>query len=319
MPSSKSPGASRAPDRLPHQLPVLAVVGPTASGKSGWALQLAEQLDGEIVSADSRQLYRRLNIGAAKPTDADRARVPHHCLDLRDPSEPISLAEYLEHARGAIADIQARDRLPVVVGGSGQYVWALLEGWQVPPAPPDQIFRERMTLEAEARGADALHQELSRIDPQAAGKIDHHNVRRIIRALEVYEATGRRISDWQRERHPIPFAAIAPAHEQQALDRRINDRTVAMFDAGLRDEVLSLLAEGVAHDAPGFDAIGYREVLAQIRGEHSLIDAIVAVASATKRFSRRQYAWFRAADPRIRWSPEPPTAHQVDAQIQSLG
>ena len=282
-------------------------------------MQLAEQLDGEIVSADSRQLYRRLNIGAAKPTDADRERVPHHCLDLRDVTEPISLAEYLDHARAAIADIQARDRLPVVVGGSGQYVWALLEGWQVPPAPPDQSFRERMTLEAEARGADALHQELSRIDPQAAANIDHHNVRRIIRALEVYEATGRRISDWQRERHPIRFAAIAPAHERQALDRRINDRTVAMFSAGLRDEVLSLLADGVPHDAPGFHAIGYREVLAEIRGELSLLDAIVAVAGATKRFSRRQYAWFRATDPRIRWSPGPPTAHQVDAQIQALG
>ena len=323
MPSSKSPGASpapdRSPDRLPGQPPVLAVVGPTASGKSGWALQLAEQLDGEIVSADSRQLYRRLNIGAAKPTDADRERVPHHCLDLRDLTEPISLAEYLDHARAAIADIQARDRLPVVVGGSGQYVWALLEGWQVPPALPDHAFRERMTLEAEARGADALHQELRRIDPQAAAKIDHHNVRRIIRALEVYEATGRRISDWQRERHPIRFAAIAPAHERQALDRRINDRTVAMFGAGLRDEVLSLLADGVGHDARGFDAIGYREVLAQIRGELSLLDAIVAVASATKRFSRRQYAWFRRTDPRIRWSSEPPTAHQVKAQIQALG
>ncbi len=319
MPSSKSAGASPAPDQPADQLAVLAVVGPTASGKSGWALQLAEQLDGEIVSADSRQLYRRLNIGAAKPTDADRERVPHHCLDLRDPTEPISLAEYLAHARAAIADIQARGRLPVVVGGSGQYVWALLEGWQVPPAPPDQAFREHMTLEAEARGADALHQELSRIDPQAAAKIDHHNVRRIIRALEVYEATGRRISDWQRERQPIRFAAIAPAHERQALDRRINERTVAMFGAGLRDEVLSLLADGVPHDAPGFDAIGYREVLAQIRGELSLLDAIVAVASATKRFSRRQHAWFRVTDPRIRWSPEPPTAQEVNAQIQSLG
>ena len=315
MPSSKSAGASPAPD----QPPVLAVVGPTASGKSGWALQLAEQLDGEIVSADSRQLYRRLNIGAAKPTNADRERVPHHCLDLRDPTEPISLAEFLDHARAAIAEIQARDRLPVVVGGSGQYVWALLEGWQVPPAPPDQAFRERMTLEAAARGADALHRELSRIDPQAAAKIDQHNVRRIIRALEVYEVTGRRISDWQRERQPIRFAAIAPAHEQQALDRRINDRTVAMFGAGLHDEVLSLLAEGVPQGAPGFDAIGYREVLAQIRAELSLLDAIVAVASATKRFSRRQHAWFRAADPRIHWSPGPPTAHQVNAQIQSLG
>ena len=176
-----------------------------------------------------------------------------------------------------------------------------------------------MTLEAEARGADALHQELSRIDPQAAAKIDHHNVRRIIRALEVYEATGRRISDWQRERQPIRFTAIAPAHEQQALDRRINDRTVAMFGAGLRDEVLSLLAEGVPHDAPGFHAIGYREVLAQIRGELSLLDAIVAVASATKRFSRRQYAWFRAHRSAHPLVAEPPTAHEADAQIQALG
>ena len=315
MPSSKSPAASPPPD-LP---PVVAIVGPTASGKSAWALQLAEQLDAEIVSADSRQLYRRLDLGSAKPTAAQRARIPHHCLDLRDPAEPISLAEYLREARDAIADIQRRDRLPIIAGGSGQYVWALLEGWIVPPAPPDPEFRAQMTQQAESHGAPALHRQLAEIDPQAAAQIEPNNLRRVIRALEVHHLTGRPISSWQQQREPLPFAAFAPAHPQQSLDDRIDQRTAHMFRDGLVDEVAALLREGVPADAPGFHAIGYREVLAHLRSELSLLDTVAAVARATQRFSRRQRAWFRPNDPRIRWSADPPAPDLVRAQIATLG
>lgn len=320
MPSSESPTQSPPPsDRRAADGPVVAIVGPTASGKSAWALQLAQQLDAEVVSADSRQLYYRLDIGSAKPTPAERASVPHYCLDLREPTEPISLAEYLDAARTAIAEIQSRGKLPLVVGGSGQYVWALLEGWVVPPASPDPALRERLTEEAAQRGAASLHRDLAQLDPAAAARIEPNNLRRIIRALEVYEQTGRPISSWQQERHPLPFAVYAPALSQSALDEQIERRATAMFRAGLVDEAAALLREGVPSDAPGFRAIGYPEVLAHLRGELSLLDALAAVARATQRFSRRQRAWFRADDPHIAWSAQLPAPAELKARIEALG
>lgn len=317
MPSSKSPAASPPPEPSAGESAVLAVVGPTASGKSAWALELAQRLDAEIVSADSRQLYRGLEIGSAKPTPAERALIPHHCLDLRDPAESISLAEYLDAARAAIADIHSRGKLPLVVGGSGQYVWALLEGWIVPPAPPDRALRDQLTREAESRGAPALHDDLARVDPDAASRIPPNNLRRIIRALEVHRQTGRPISSWQRERRPLRFAAYAPAHSPEALDRRIDERAAAMFRVGFVDEVADLRREGVPEDAPGFNAIGYREVLSHLRGELSLLDTVAAVARATQRFSRRQRKWFRADNPRIRWSAALPRRIDLGANAPS--
>ena len=326
MPSSKSPTKSPAPSEAPPiAAPVAAIVGPTASGKSAWALQLAQALDGEIVSADSRQLYRRLDIGSAKPTAAERALIPHHCLDLREPQQPISLAEYLDAARAAIADIQRRGKPTIIVGGSGQYVWALLEGWIVPPAAPDPTFREQLTLEAQSRGTPALHRDLAQVDAEAAAQIDPNNLRRIIRALEVHHATGRPISSWRRERRPLKFAAFAPDLPQRELDERIDRRTAAMFRNGLVEEVAALLREGVPPNAPAFKAIGYPEVLAHLRreppqgespmGEYSLLDAVAAVARATQRYSRRQRPWFRPNDPRIAWSAAPPPPESVAAHL----
>ena len=317
MLSSKSPAASPPPEPGAGESVVLAVVGPTASGKSAWALELAQRLDAEIVSADSRQLYRGLEIGSAKPTPAERALIPHHCLDLRDPAESISLAEYLDAARAAIAHIQSRGKLPLIVGGSGQYVWALLEGWIVPPAPPDHVLRDQLTREAETRGAPALHDDLAQVDPAAARRIPPNNLRRIIRALEVHRQTGRPISSWQRERRPLRFSSYAPAHSPEALDRRIDERAAAMFRDGFVGEVADLLRSGVPEDAPGFDAIGYREVLAHLRGELSLLDTVAAVARATQRFSRRQRKWFRADDPRIRWSAALPRRIDLGANAPS--
>ena len=311
------------PVAAPIVAPVAAIVGPTASGKSAWALELAQALDGEIISADSRQLYRRLEIGSAKPTAAERAQIPHHCLDLREPIEPISLAEYLDAARTAIADVQSRGKPAIVVGGSGQYVWALLEGWIVPPAPPDPAFRERLTAEAQKRGAPALHRDLAQLDPESAAQIDPNNLRRIIRALEVHHTTGRPISSWRRERRPLKFAAFAPALSQRELDERIDRRTAAMFRNGLIEEVADLLREGIPPNAPAFKAIGYPEVLAHLRresppGEYSLLDAVAAVARATQRYSRRQRPWFRPTDPRIAWSTHPPPPKSVAAHLQKL-
>ena len=281
--------------------PLIAVVGPTASGKSAWGLALAEALDGEIIGADSRQVYRGLDIGTAKPSATDRARVPHHCLDHVDPRERYHLARFLREAREAIDRIRARDRQPMVVGGTGQYVWALLEGWQVPDAPPDPAFRAEMAARVEREGAATLHAELAAVDPTAAQRILPGNVRRIVRALEVRRKTGRPISAWQEARAPIPAVVVAPLVERAALDARIAARVDAMFAAGLAAEVEGLLAAGTPRSAPGLGSIGYREVSAYIAGELSLEEAIAAVKRATRQLARRQAAWFRRDDPRIGW------------------
>lgn len=294
------------PSPAPDAPRAVAVVGPTASGKSEWGVRIAQALDGEIVSADSRQVYRRLDIGTAKPSAEMREAVPHHCLDIAAPIVRCSLAEFLAAARAAVAGIEQRGKLPVIVGGSGQYVTALIEGWVVPPAAPNERLRNDLDAFANAYGAEALHRELARHDPASADRIDARNLRRVIRALEVHYITGKPMSEWTKQRQPLPCLVVAPRLAEDALDARIAARTREMFEAGLVEEVRELLATGVGHDAPGFDAIGYREVVAHLRGGPGLEDTIAAVCQATRRFARRQRAWFRADDPRIRWRGEPP-------------
>lgn len=294
------------PSPAPDAPRAVAVVGPTASGKSEWGVRIAQALDGEVISADSRQVYRRLDIGTAKPSVEMREAVPHHCLDIAAPIARCSLAEFLAAARRAVAEIEQRGKFPVIVGGSGQYVTALIEGWVVPPAAPNERLRNDLDAFANAYGAQALHRELARHDPVSAGRIDARNLRRVIRALEVHYITGKPMSEWTKQRQPLPCFVVAPHLAEDALDARIEARTRAMFEAGLVEEVRTLLATGVGHDAPGFDAIGYREVVAHLRGGPGLEETITAVAQATRRFARRQRAWFRADDPRINWRNEPP-------------
>ncbi len=299
MTSSPSPEPSQ-----PREPALIAVVGLTASGKSEWALRIARELGGEIVSIDSRQIYRRLDIGTAKPSAAMRAEIPHWCIDIVEPTERYSLGAYLKAARAAIEEIRGRGKRPIAVGGSGQHMRALLEGWQVPPAAEDAEFRE--SLAGESGGT--LHERLSEVDPEAAAQIGSTNVRRLIRALEVFHLTGRPISAWQQLREPVSYRACAPDVDLEELDERIAARTRAMFADGFAGEVRGLLAEGVPEDSPGFDAIGYREVLAHLRGETSLEQAEEAVAQATRRFARRQRAWFRRDDPSFCWSADVPLA-----------
>ena len=306
MPSLPSLEQSPASDRAAP--PLIAVVGPTASGKSDWALQIACRLGGEIVNIDSRQIYRRLDIGTAKPTAEMRSEIPHWCLDLIDPSETYSLGQYLAAAREAIADIHARGLRAVVAGGAGQHMRALLEGWQTPPVEPDLILRAEHERYASQHGAGALHRRLAQIDPVAAARIPANNVRRVSRALEVHELSGVPISEWQRRRQPVSFTAVAPAIEREALDERIAARTREMFAAGFVQEVKNLLGEGVPESAPGFDSIGYREVLNHICGEIDLATAIESVAQQTRRLARRQGAWFRRDDPKIHWDTSIPFA-----------
>ena len=291
--------------------PAVAVVGLTATGKTEWGLRLAEELDGEVIGADSRQVYRRLQIGTTKPTDQERARVPHHVVDQVEPNEQYHLAGYVRDARAALQDLAARGKRPIGVGGTGQYTGALLEGWSVPEVEPDIPFRVEMTALARQRGPDFLHERLAEIDPVAAERIEPNNARRVIRALEVWRGTGRPISEWYDTRDPLDAVIVAPEYDLAQLDLRIDARVDRMFEAGLVAEVQGLLEGGLAADAPGLQSIGYRQVVPHCKGETTLAEAIEATKLATRQLARSQAKWFRRADPRIEWCADLEQARSV--------
>jgi tRNA dimethylallyltransferase len=285
-----------------HIPSIVVVVGPTASGKTALAVELAERFGGEVVNADSRQVYRFMDIGTAKPTAAERVRAPHHLIDIRNPDEPFGLADFLDAARQAIGDITSHGRLPIVAGGTGQYVRALLDGWQAPRVPPDPALRAALTALAEVEGADALHAELSAVDPVAAAGIDPRNVRRVVRALEVVRRSGRPFSEQRRKGKP-PFRALVLglALSRETLYARIDRRVDAMFAAGLVEEVQGLLARGYGCALPALNSIGYVEVCGFLAGHLTLSEAVVRTKTGTHRLARTQGAWFRRSDPAIHW------------------
>jgi tRNA dimethylallyltransferase len=279
---------------------LVAIVGPTGTGKSAAALQLAQRLGGEIVNADSRQIYRGMDIGTAKPTPADRRLVRHHLYDIRDPRESYSLAQYRRDARDTFEAIWARGSFPWLVGGTPQYVWALLEDWQVPAVPPDPDLRAALQAVAGAEGPAALHARLATVDPAAAARIDPRNVRRVVRALEVHEKTGRPISEWQAKGTPdFEFLLFAIEVARPELYRRVDERVDRMFAAGLVDEARRLLESGVPPDAPAMSSIGYAQAVAHLQGRLPLTEAIERTKVATHRLIRSQDQWFRRDDPRI--------------------
>ncbi len=285
--------------------PLVVILGPTAVGKTETAIQLAERLGGEIVSADSRLFYRGMDIGTAKPTAEERARVPHHLIDVADPDETWSLAIFQRAARKVIAEVHARGNLPFLVGGTGQYLRAVTEGWAPPAIAPDPRLRSALERMAEARGEEGkywLHAALRRMDPQAAARIDPRNLRRTLRALEVILSSGRRFSE-QRRRHAPPYRllTIGLRRPRPQLYARIDERIEAMFAAGLLDEVRRLLAKGYSPDLPTMSAIGYREGVAVLRGEMSIEEAKAQMRRRTRAFVRRQANWFKEDDPAILW------------------
>ncbi|MGQ9573128.1 MAG: tRNA (adenosine(37)-N6)-dimethylallyltransferase MiaA [Dehalococcoidia bacterium] len=281
---------------------LIAIVGPTAVGKTALGIALARALGGEIVGADSRQVYRYMDIGTAKPTPAERALVPHYLIDVVDPDQEFSLADYLELAIAALEDVWSRGKQPLLVGGSGQYVWALLEGWKVPRLPPQRELRRELEERAARQGAEALHRELAQVDPRAAARIDPRNVRRVIRALEVQRATGRPISYWQAKAPP-PWQVLilGLACPRQELYRRIDARVDAMMEAGLVDEVKGLMARGYSPSLPSMAGIGYKQACQYLAGELDLLTAVARIKTATHRLARQQYTWFRPDEQRIRW------------------
>ena len=265
------------------------------------ALKLASRFDGEIVSADSRQIYRKMDIGTAKPSIEDRSATPHHLIDIVDPNEPYSLALFLEQAANAIERIHSRGRLPILAGGPGQYVRALLEGWQVPAVPPDPPLRRQLEDRARSEGAHALHRELTRTDPAAAARTDSKNVRRVIRALEVSLLGGGSSSDPRKTAVRYRTLTLGLTQSRETLYQRIDDRIDRMVASGWVDEVRGLLDMGYSPDLPSMSGVGYSELAMHLKGKLSLEEAIQRAKYKPHRFARNQYAWFRLDDPEIRW------------------
>jgi tRNA dimethylallyltransferase len=277
---------------------LLAVVGPTGVGKSRVALKLARDFSGEIVSADSRQIYRYMDIGTAKPSRQELSLIRHHLIDVVDPDADFSLAQYQQLAYEAIADIQKRGKLPVLVGGSGLYVWAVLEGLRIPKVAPDLKLRRSL----EGRGSSELYAELAKVDPVAAQKIDPRNVRRIIRALEVYKGADVPVSQLRLKTKPLYETLILGLTADRAeLYRRIDLRVDEMIKTGLLNEVKVLQKKGYDFSLPAMSGIGYKQIGMHLRGELTLPEAVEQIKFETHRLVRHQYSWFRLKDDRIRW------------------
>ncbi len=295
---------------------LVALVGPTAVGKSKLAIRLAQTFDGEIVNADSRQVYRYMDIGTAKPTPQELSHVPQHLISIVNPDEDFSLAQYQSLAYKTIEDIQQRDKLPFLVGGSGLYVWSMLEGWEIPRVPPDLEFRHSLEERAARDGADKLYRELAEIDPISAQKIDPRNVRRVIRALEIYRTTQTPPSHIQRKTPP-PFDTLilGLTLDRSELYRRIDARVDEMIKQGLIEEVKRLRDMGYGFSLPAMSGIGYKQIGMFLRSELTLEDAIQQIKHETHRFVRHQYSWFRLKDGRIKWFN---VRDEVDSEITAL-
>ena len=294
---------------------VLVIAGPTASGKSELALQLAEQLDGEIVCADSLTVYRGLDIGSAKPTAQQRSRVPHHLLDIRDPDQLFTAADFMTEARRAIDDILSRDKRPLVVGGTGLYLRVLLRGLTDAP-PADPSVRQRLQQQAEREGTEALLDELRRVDPETAARCHPHNLVRILRALEVWQTTGTPFSRFQQQHgfsdapyDPLLLCLDLPRPE---LYQRVNHRVTTMLEAGLVAEVQTLLQAGIPADAKPLQAIGYKEVLAHLRSETDLETMTELIRRNTRHLAKRQLTWFRR-EPDVHWVAYPQNSATIAA------
>jgi tRNA dimethylallyltransferase len=285
-----------------HSTPLLlCLVGPTGVGKTALAIELAEQLNGEIVSADSRQIYRGMDIGTGKPTPDQLIRARHYLIDRVDPDQSYTLAEYQADAYAAIDDIFARGRQPLLVGGTGLYVRAVTEGLQIPAVPPNPELRAQLEDRAAREGGDKLYAELQQIDPAAAAKIDPRNVRRTIRALEVYLSTGEKFSSAGKT-EPPPFAVrrLGLTLPRDELYRRVDARVDEMIARGWLDE-MRVLAAKYNRALPALSSLGYPQMGAVLRGEISIADAAQEIKYQTHRFIRHQYAWFRPADARMAW------------------
>jgi tRNA dimethylallyltransferase len=243
-----------------------------------------------------------MDIGTAKPTLEERKKVPHHLIDVVNPDQTWSLAIYQAEARKVVEDIQARGKIPLLVGGTGQYISAVLEGWQIPPSSMDKTYREDLLSLAKQEGAKVLHKRLEAIDPQSAARIDYRNIRRVIRALEIYKVSGKTATELRQKKSPsYPALKIGLTLPREILYQRIDQRLEKMIEAGWEDEVRALISQGFDFERPAFSAIGYRQMAAVVAGEITIDEAKVQIRRLTRQFVRRQANWFKKSDPTIHW------------------
>jgi len=281
---------------------LITIIGPTAVGKSDLAMYIAKHFPVEIVNADSRQIYRYMNIGTSKPTPDEQQRVPHHLIDLINPDQNFNLAMYHRLAIEHINSIQENGRIPILVGGSGLYVWSTLEGWAIPHVAPDYTLRRELELFAEQEGSTALHQKLEQIDSMAASKIHPRNVRRIIRALEIYYGTGKQPSGLRHKQAPeFSSLIIGLTAERNELYSRIDQRVGKMVEQGLVEEVKNLSEMGYNSSLPSMSSIGYNQIYQFLQGQLTFSTALEKIKNETHRLARHQYAWFQLKDERIHW------------------
>lgn len=278
---------------------VVAVVGPTASGKTALSIELAKRLGGEIVSCDSMQIYRKMNIGTAKPTAEEMAGIPHHLIDIIEPEEAFSCADYAVLARQKIEEISSRGKLPIFCGGTGLYVDHALGFTAFSEAARDDVYREELACEIEQNGIDKVFAELQRVDPESAAKIHPNNTKRVIRALEIYKTTGKTKTEWDKEsmKNASPYAAVTIAldyRNRETLYDRINKRVDIMMEEGLLEEVKSLLdGNRLTPDSTAAQAIGYKELTEYFEKNCSLDEAVEKIKLNTRNYAKRQLTWFR--------------------------
>lgn len=279
-----------------HRPKLLVLVGPTAVGKTKLSLTLAEEYNAEIISGDSMQVYRGMNIGTAKASPEELARIKHHMIDIHDPDHPFSVAEFQERSVALIRDIDSRGKLPFIVGGTGLYVESVCYDYRFTEGGSDEAFRAEQEAYAEAHGAEALHERLRRIDPESAQRLHPNDRRRIIRALEIFHLTGERLSDQlkaQKKQTPYELCIVGLTMDRALLYKRIEERIDLMLEQGLVEEVRGLLAKGYGPSLVSMQGLGYKEIAAYLQGEYSLEGAVDLLKKNTRHFAKRQLSWFR--------------------------
>ncbi|MFC0296747.1 tRNA (adenosine(37)-N6)-dimethylallyltransferase MiaA [Geobacillus jurassicus] len=297
---------------------VVVIVGPTAVGKTKLGIALAKKLGGEIISGDSMQIYKGMDIGTAKVKPDEMEGIPHHLLDIKEPCEPFSVVEFQRLCRALIAEISARGRLPIIVGGTGLYIQAAIYDYQFSTAPSDETYRQALKQLAAEQGAEALHRHLEAVDPASAARIHPHNIRRVIRALEVYHCTGKPFSEWQQgqpKRLLYEAAIVGLTAERDVLYRRINERVDEMIAAGLVEEARALYDRGL-RDCQAVQAIGYKELYDYFDGRVSLAEAIEQLKQNSRRYAKRQLTWFRNQMP-VKWF-DMTAAEQFAAKVEEI-
>lgn len=284
---------------------ILVIVGPTASGKTRMAVELAQRHNGEVISADSMQIYRTMDIGTAKPTKEEMGGIPHHMIDVADPEEDFSVARYVEMAARCVDDVLERGKLPIVAGGTGLYIDSLLSGRTFAPFSPDSALRGELERELAEKGGQAMLEALAQVDPEAAQRLHPNDHKRIVRALEVYRSTGKTITQHNRETQAIPprYNALTIGlafQDRQAMWRRIDQRVDEMVAAGLEDEVRRLLTRGISPKCTAMQAIGYKEFTQALSGEMTWQEATDVVKLRSRQYAKRQLTWF-GRNPNTRW------------------